>query len=451
MEKKNEKEIIIKIEGADWNKLLDDAFKKANRKVRIAGFRPGKAPKNVFIKHYGKESLYYEATNTAIEKAYDKLLEENSDLEIVAEPKVDINNVDDTGIEFKFTLTLKPEVKLGKYKALKVKKEKIEVTDKEIEESIERMRERYKENVTKDGKIENGDIAVIDFEGFKDGVAFDGGKGENYSLEIGSNTFIPGFEEQLIGLKTGDEKDINLTFPEDYHAEDLKGKDVVFKVKVNEVKEVVIPELDKEFFEDLGMEGINNKKDLEKQVKENISARKEKEAEDKYIDALLSEASKNAEIDIPEAMIHEEQHRMVHEYEENLQMQGISLEQFFKFTNLTEEKLMDEYKEQATKRVTYRLVLDAIIKEENIEVSDKEIDDEIEKIVIKNKMTKEEYINQYGTERIKYELKFEKVISLLKGEEKETKTKKTTKSTENKEKTTEKKAKSTKTSKKDEK
>ena len=199
------------------------------------------------------------------------------------------------------------------------------------------------------------------------------------------------------------------------------------------------------------MEGINSKKDLEKQVKENISARKEKEAEDKYIDALLAEASKNAEIDIPEAMIHEEQHRMVHEYEENLQMQGISLEQFFKFTNLTEEKLMEEYKEQATKRVTYRLVLDAIIKEEKIEVSDKEVDDEIEKIVIKNQMTKEEYINQYGTERIKYELKFEKVISLLKGEEKETKTKKTVKAEDKKEKSTDKKAKSSKTTKKSEK
>ena len=447
MEKKNEKEILIKIDGADWNKLLDDAFKKANRKVRIAGFRPGKAPRNVFIKHYGKESLYYEATNSAIEKAYEKLLDENANLEIVAEPKVDINSVDDTGIEFKFTLTLKPEVKLGKYKDLKVKKEKIEVTEKEIEESIERMRDRYKENVTKEGKIENGNIAVIDFEGFKDGKAFDGGKGENYSLEIGSNTFIPGFEEQLIGLKAGDEKDINLTFPEDYHAEDLKGKDVVFKVKVNEVKEVVVPELDKDFFEDLGMEGINTKKDLEKQVKENISARKEKEAEDKYVDALLSEASKNAEVDIPEAMIHDEQHRMVHEYEENLQMQGISLEQFFKFTNLTEEKLMDEYKEQATKRVTYRLVLDAIIKAEKIDVTDKEVDEEIEKIVIKNQMTKDEYINQYGTERIKYELKFEKVLSLLKGEEK--KEKKPENASDKKEKTTDKKTKSTKTSKKD--
>lgn len=416
MEKKNEKEIIITIEGEDWENLLDEAFKKANRKAKIDGFRPGKAPKNVFIKHYGKESLYYEASNSAIEKAYDKLLEENEDLDIVAEPEVNIEKIDDNGITFKFKLTLRPEVKLGKYKGLKVKKDKVEVTDKEVEEAIDHMREHYKENVTKKGKIKKGDIAVIDFEGFKDGEAFEGGKGENYSLEIGSKTFIPGFEEQLIGLKAGDEKDLNLTFPEDYHSEDLKGKEVVFKVKVNEVKEIVVPELDKDFFDDLGMEGIDSKEALEKQVKENITARKEKEVEDKYIDELLGEASKNAEIDIPEAMIHNEQHRMVHEYEQNLQIQGISLEQFFKFTNLTEEKLMEEYRETAEKRVRYRLVLDAIIKEEKIDATDEEVDEEIEKIIIKNQMTKDEFINQYGTETVKYEVKFNKVVDLLKGQ-----------------------------------
>ncbi len=415
MEKKNEKEIKIKIDGADWEELLDQAFKKANRKAKIDGFRPGKAPKNVFIRHYGIESLYYEASESAVEKAYDKLLEENEDLDIVAEPEISIENINEEEITFNFKLTLRPEVKLGKYKGLKVKKEKVEVTDKEIKESIDHMREHYKENVTKKGKIVNGDIAVIDFEGFKDGSPFEGGKGENYSLEIGSKTFIPGFEEQLVGMKAGEEKEINLTFPEDYHSEDLKGKDVVFKVKVNEVKEVKIPKLDKDFFDDLGMEGIDSKEALEKQVKENITARKEKEVEDKYIDSLLDEASKNAEIDIPEAMIHSEQHRMVHEYEQNLQMQGISLEQFFKFTNLSEDKLMEEYRETAEKRVRYRLVLDAIINAEKIDATDEEVDEQIEKIIVKNNMTKDEFINQYGTETIKYEVKFNKVIDLLKG------------------------------------
>ena len=416
MEKKNEKEILVKIEGKDWEDLLDKAFKKANKKAKIAGFRPGKAPKEVFIKHYGMESLYYEASNDAIEVAYDKMLEENSDIEVVAQPVVDMTSIGEDGVEFKFILTLKPEVKLGKYKGLKAKKEKVKVTKEEVEESITHMREHYKENVLKEGKIENGDVAVIDFEGFKDGVAFDGGKGENYSLEIGSNTFIPGFEEQLIGLQAGDEKDVELSFPEDYHAEDLKGQAVVFKVKVNEVKEIRIPELDEDFFNDLGMEGIDSKEALENQVKENIEVQKEKKAEDEWLNALLDEAASTMDVEIPEAMIHEDIHRMVHEYEQNLQMQGISLEQFFQFTGLTMDKLEEEYKEQATKRVTYRLMIEAIIKAENIEVSNEEMDEEVTKIADKYKMTKEDFFKNFGEEMVKYDLKGKKVFDILKGE-----------------------------------
>ena len=416
MEKKNEKEILVKIEGKEWEDLLDKAFKKANKKAKIAGFRPGKAPKEIFIKHYGMESLYYEASNDAIEVAYDKMLEENSDLDIVAQPVVDITNIDENGVEFKFTLTLKPEVKLGKYQGLKAKKEKVKVTKEEVEDSINHMREHYKEYFVKDGKIENGDIAVIDFEGFKDGVPFEGGKGENYSLEIGSNTFIPGFEEQLIGLKAGDEKDIELSFPEDYHAEDLKGQAVVFKVKVNEVKEVKIPELDEDFFNDLGMEGIDSKEALEKQVKENIQVQKEKKADEEWLNALLEEAASTMEVDIPNVMIEEETKRMIQEYSQNLQMQGISLEQFYQFTGLTEDKLMEEYKEQATKRVTYRLMIEAIIKKENIEVTDEEMNREVSEIADKYKMTKEEFFKNFGEEMVKYDLKVRKVFDMLKGE-----------------------------------
>lgn len=414
MAKKSEKEVIIKIEGADWENLLDEAFKTANKKAKIDGFRPGKAPKNVFIKHYGKESLYYEASNKAIEVAYDKLLEDNSDLDIVAEPTVNIESLDDNGITYKFVLTLRPEVKLGKYKGLNVKKEKVTVTKEEIEHSIEHMREHYKENVSKDGKIEAGDIAVIDFEGFKDGVAFKGGKGENYSLEIGSNTFIPGFEDQLIGLKAGDEKDVELSFPEDYHAEDLKGQAVVFKVKVNEVKEVVIPELDQDFFDDLGMEGIDSKEALEKQVKENIKAQKEKEVEDKWIDALFTEIANNTEVEVPEAMISDEQARMVREYGQNLQMQGISLEQFFQFSGMSEHQLREEYKEPARKRVLNRLIMDAIIKAEGIDATDEEVDKLVEEYAVKYNMTKEEFINNFGSEMIKAEVKVNKVFDLIK-------------------------------------
>ena len=419
MEKnKNLKEIVIKVEGKEWEDALDKAFKKANAKAKIDGFRPGKAPKDVYLKHYGIESLFMEASNIAVESAYKKMIEENKNLEIAAQPVLDIRSIDEKYIEYVFTITLKPEVKLGKYKGLGIKKEDVKVSKKEIDEAINHMREHYKENILKDGSIAKGDIAVIDFEGFKDGKAFEGGKGENYSLEIGSNTFIPGFEDQLVGMKAGEEKDINVTFPEDYHAENLKGAPVVFKVKVNEVKEVKIPELDKEFFEDLGMEGIDSKEALEKQVKENITAQKDHEAEDKYIDSLLAKISEKTEIDVPENIINDETVRIVESFAEHITMQGISLEQFYKFTNSTKETLKEQYKEEATKRIKYRLILEAIIKAEKITVSDKEVEEKIEEIAKKYNMTKEEVKKQYGEniDYIKYDLEVNKAFDIIKGE-----------------------------------
>ena len=419
MEKnKNIKEITIKIEGDSWKKALDKAYEKASKKVKIDGFRPGKAPKSVFMKKYGVESLFFDASEYCIEEAYKKLLDENKDIEIVAQPSVDIKSVDEKYIEYVFKLTLKPDFKLGNYKKLDVKKEKVTVNKEEIKEAIDNMREQYKENVVKEGTVENGDIAIIDFEGFKDGVAFEGGKGENYSLTIGSNTFIPGFEEQLIGMKTGEEKDINVTFPEDYHAEDLKGQPVVFKVKVNEIKEVKLPELDKDFFDDLGMEGIDSKEALEKQVKENIKTRKDTEAENKFIDALLEEIGKNTEIEIPDVMVDEEAHRMVHQFADHIAMQGIDIQQFYKLTNSTEEDLKEKYKEEALKRVKNRLIIEEIIKVEKIKVTDKEVDAKVDEIAKKYNMTKEEVIKNYGgnTDYIKYDLEVNKVFDIIKGE-----------------------------------
>ena len=419
MEKnKNIKEITIKIEGDSWKKALDKAYEKASKKVKIDGFRPGKAPKSVFMKKYGVESLFFDASEYCIEEAYKKLLDKNKDIEIVAQPSVDIKSVDEKYIEYVFKLTLKPDFKLGNYKKLDVKKEKVTVNKEEIKEAIDNMREQYKENVVKEGTVENGDIAIIDFEGFKDGVAFEGGKGENYSLTIGSNTFIPGFEEQLIGMKTGEEKDINVTFPEDYHAEDLKGQPVVFKVKVNEIKEVKLPELDKDFFDDLGMEGIDSKEALEKQVKENIKTRKDTEAENKFIDALLEEIGKNTEIEIPDVMVDEEAHRMVHQFADHIAMQGIDIQQFYKLTNSTEEDLKEKYKEEALKRVKNRLIIEEIIKVEKIKVTDKEVDAKVDEIAKKYNMTKEEVIKNYGgnTDYIKYDLEVNKVFDIIKGE-----------------------------------
>ena len=360
MKNKNIKEITVKIEGKEWEEALDKAYEKASKNVKIDGFRPGHAPKELFLKKYGKQSLYMDAADLCLENAYIKAFEDKQDLRIVAEPEIALKNVSDEGIEFLFTLTLRPEVKLGKYKNLGVKKEKVEVTKEEIDHTIEHMRERYAENVLKDDAVEDGNIVVIDFEGFKDGVPFEGGKAENYSLTIGSNTFIPGFEEQIIGMKSGEEKDINVTFPEDYHSEDLKGAPVVFKVKLHEVKEVQIPEIGEEFFEDLGMEGVDTVEALEEQIRENITTHKEADAENKYIDDLLEKAAENIEVDIPDVMIEEEKKRMIKQYEENLKMQGITLEQFYQFTNSDEAALKEQMHEEAVKRIKFRLILKVI-------------------------------------------------------------------------------------------
>ena len=419
MEKnKSLKEVVIKIEGKDWEDALDKAFKKVSKDKTIAGFRKGKAPKNIYLKHYGIESLFYEASNICIDKAYNKMIEENKDLQIVSQPILDIKSVDEKYIEYVFTLTLKPEVKLGKYKGLSTKKDKVKVTKEEVEHEIKHMRENYKEIVIKDGKIENGDIAVIDFEGFKDGVAFDGGKGENYSLTIGSNTFIPGFEDQLIGHVTGDEVDVNVTFPSDYHVDELKDAPVVFKVKIHEVKQTVLPELDKDFFEDLGMEGIDSKESLEKQVKDNIKTRKEKEAEDKYIDELLKEIADNTEVDVPDTMINDETTHMVEHFKEHIMMQGVTIEQFYSLTNSSEDKLKEEYHDEALRRVKNRLIIEKIIEEEKIEVSDKEVDNKLEELAKKYKMTKEEVKKEYddNLDYISFDLKVRKVFDIIKGE-----------------------------------
>ncbi len=414
---KSEKEIEIEIVGKEWEEALDKAFKKANRNAKIDGFRPGKAPKDVFIKKYGKQSLYMDAADSAADMAYQKLLKEHADdvKELVARPDIALKDVNDEKIVFLFTLTTRPEVKLGKYKGLGIKKDEVKAETEEIEDAIYHMRERYAEDVIKEGKIENGDIAVIDFEGFVDDKAFDGGKSENYSLKIGSGTFIPGFEEQLVGLKSGDKKDVKVTFPEDYHAEDLKGKEAIFKVTVHEVKEVKIPELDKDFFDDLGMEGINTKEELEAQVSENILARKEMEAENKYLDDLLEAAAKNVKVDVPEAMINEELDRMVQQYADHLKMQGITIEQFYQFTNSDEQALKDQMRPEAIKRITYRLMLEEIAKEEKIEIDDKEAKEEAKKLAEKYQMKEDEFLSAFGgLDIVKYDMRMRQAMEILK-------------------------------------
>lgn len=409
------KEVIIKIEGQEWKDALEKAYKKVSKTAKIDGFRPGKAPKEVFLKKYGMSSLYMEAAENCVDAAYERMIAENGDVKIVAQPELSIQAVTDDYIEFKFELTLKPEVTLGKYTGLKVKKDKVEVTEEEVDKAVKQMQERYIENVNKDGEVAEGDVAIIDFEGFLDGKAFEGGKGENYSLKIGSHTFIPGFEEQVVSMKKGEEKDIQVTFPEDYHAEDLKGKEVTFKVKVNEVKEQKLPELDKDFFLDLGMEGIETEEDLRKQLKENLTVHKENDAENKYMDELLAAAAKNTKVEIPEIMIKEEEDRMLGQYAEHLQMQGITLEQFYQFTNSDESALRDQMKEEATNRVTYRLMLEEIAIKENIEISDEDADKEANELASKYQMDKEEFLKAFGgLDMIKYDYKMRQAMETLK-------------------------------------
>ncbi len=411
---KNKKEIEIKIEGKEWEEALDYAFKKLSKDAKVDGFRKGKVPRNIFEKKYGKESLYMDAIDKVLPTTYTKVLKDNN-IEPIIQPRIDVKEVDENHVVLLFTITTKPTVKIKKYTGLKAKKEKVTVTKDDIENEVGNLLKKYADIVVKDGKIENGDIAIIDFEGFKDGVAFEGGKGENYSLEIGSNTFIPGFEDQLIGLKSGDEKDVNVTFPSNYHDENLKGKEATFKVKVHEVKSKQLPKMNEEFFKDLGFDNVNTEEELRDLIKVDLEAKKDYEAENKYIDDLLEEVSKQTTVELPEELIDEEIHRMLHQYEDNLKMQGITLDMFYKFTNSSEEDLKNQMREEATKRVKYRFMLEEIAIEEKLEISDKEAEKELDNLVKKYNTTKEELLKQIGgIEMIKYDLKMQKVLEIMK-------------------------------------
>ena len=411
---KNIHEIDIKIEGKEWTDALDKVFKQKQKTAKVDGFRKGKVPRNIYEKKFGKESLYMDAVDMVAQDAYLKALED-SKLVPVVKPEINIKNVTDNGVEFIFKIITTPEVNLKKYKGLGIKPKKVKVTKEDIDHELGHLLERYTELVVKDGKVANGDVAIIDFEGFKDGVAFDGGKGENYSLEIGSNTFIPGFEEQVIGMKTGEEKDLNLTFPEDYGAKDLAGAKVVFKVKVNEIKEKKARELDEDFFEDLGMEGVDSEEKLKEQIKSSIASRKEVENENQYVDELLEAVGKNVEVDIPQEMVEEEIDRLMGRFEEQMKMQGISLDLYYQFTNSDENALRSQMEKEAFNNVLYRLMLDEIAKEEKIEVTDKEVEEEAEKLAEKYQMKKDEFLKQFGgLDLVKYDLEVRKTVDLLK-------------------------------------
>lgn len=408
------KVINYKVQKEEWELVKEEAFKKLNAKHAIDGFRKGKAPRNVFERTYPGQ-IVMEAADMAIDKEYKRIIMEDKVLPIL-EPKVDIVKVTDEELEVKFTFVTEPEVKLGEYKNLKVKKEEVEVTKDEVQAKIDTLLKNYAELVVKeDGKVENGDVAVIDFEGFKDGVAFDGGKGENYSLEIGSNTFIPGFEDGVVGMTKGEAKDLNLTFPEEYGVEDLAGKEVVFKVTVNEIKSRIVPELDKEFFEDLGMDGINTKEELEAKMEEEIKAEKEQKAEQKYVDELLAKATDNMTIEIDDEIVEAEAESMYQDFMHHMSHQGITEEIYLQYAGTTKKDIVSHMKEEALKRLKNSYLLNAIIKEEKIEIAKEDAEKEIKEMAIKYNMTEEDVTNSLGgIEAMIYDLKVRKAIDLMK-------------------------------------
>jgi len=412
--KKNVHEITIKIEGTEWETCLDKAFKKKNKEVKIDGFRKGAAPKDVYIKKFGIESLYMDAVDGAVDKAYKKVLEENK-LVPVIEPNLDVKSINEKAVEFVFTIVTKPEVTLGEYKDLKIKKETAKITKKEIEEEIEHLRSQFAEIVLKeDGTVEVGDTAVIDFKGVVDGKELEGGSGENFPLEIGGHQFIPGFEDGLVGVAAGEEKVLNLKFPEDYVAE-LAGKEVEFTVKVNEIKTRELPEINEDFFKDLGYEEMKTKEELEAEVKKVLEDRKNAELEDAYIEKCLEKAADNMKVEINDEIISDEIHRMIHSMEEKLAMQGLNIEQYYEFTGMTHEKLHEQMHDEAVKRVKYRYLIEAVADAEKIEFTDKEIKDKAKEMADNYGITVDELIKAYGSlDIVKYDMQMHRALEIIK-------------------------------------
>lgn len=408
------KNFEIRIDGEIWKKCLDDSFDKRKKDLKVDGFRKGMVPKEVYIKKFGIESLYMDSLDLALPKAYKKLMEDNPTLEPAVMPTYDIKDVNKDGVLFDFIVVEKPEVKLGKYKELGIKPEEVKVTKEEIDHEIEMLKNQFIEIKEKDGKVENGNEVIIDFEGIIDGKTFEGGKSKDYKLEIGSHTFIPGFEEGIIGMKVGDTKDLNLKFPDNYHAENLKGKDVIFKVKLNKVNERIYPEMNEDFFKDLNIPDVNTEEKLKDFIKDNIKMHKEQENQSKYVDKCLEEVTKNSEFEVPEEMVEEEINRMMNEFSEQVKMQGFELKKYLEILKMTEESLKNSFKEEATKRVKYRLVIETVAKKEKFEITDEEIDKHTSELAKRYGSKESEFLKQVGgKDFIKYDLEFRKAIELI--------------------------------------
>ncbi|AKQ74226.1 trigger factor [Bacillus licheniformis] len=410
----NEGVLTVEVDADTFNKALDDAFKKVVKQVSIPGFRKGKVPRGLFEQRFGVEALYQDALDILLPVEYPKAVEE-AGIEPVDRPEIDVEKIEKgENLIFTAKVTVKPEVKLGEYKGLGIEKDDTAVTDEDVQNELKSLQERQAELVVKeDGKVEEGDTVVLDFEGFVDGEAFEGGKAENYSLEVGSGSFIPGFEDQLVGLEAGAEKDVEVTFPEEYHAEELAGKPAVFKVKIHEIKAKELPELDDEFAKDVDEE-VETLAELTEKTKKRLEEAKENEADAKLREELVLKAAENAEADIPQAMIDTELDRMMKEFEQRLQMQGMNLELYFQFSGQDENALKEQMKEDAEKRVKSNLTLEAIAKAENLQVTDEEVEEELSKMAEAYNMPVENIKQAIGsTDGMKEDLKVRKAIDFL--------------------------------------
>ena len=419
----NMAKLTIEASAEDFEKALESAFQKNKGKLSVPGFRKGKVPRKMIEQMYGKEVFYEDAANALIPTAYSKALEECEE-EIVSQPKIDVVQVE-AGKPFIFTaeVALKPEVTLGKYKGVSVKKADLTVTDEEVDAALDRERENNARTITvEDRAVKDGDMTVLDFEGFVDGVAFEGGKGENYPLTIGSNSFIPGFEAQLVGAELNKEVEVNVTFPEDYHAADLAGKPAVFKCTIKEIKEKELPALDDEFASEVSE--FDTLAEYKEDIKKNLVAKKEEAAKREKEDAVIEAIIADAKMDIPEAMIQTQQRQIVEDFAQRLQMQGLSIEQYFQFTGLTPEAFLEQAKPQAEKRIKSRLVLEAVVAAEKIESTEEEYKEEIAKMAEMYKMEVakvEEIIGEYEKKQIVSDMNVRKAVELVVASAKEKK------------------------------
>ena len=415
LEEKNMVKLVIEASAEEFEAGLNAAYNKNKNKISVPGFRQGTAPRKMIEQLYGSQIFFEDAANEIIPDAYADAAKE-SGLDIVSQPKVSIEQLE-AGKPFIFAaeVAVRPEVELGEYKGVEVTKADAEVTDADVEEELKKVQDQNSRTVSvEDRAVKDGDMTVIDFEGFIDGEAFDGGKGENYPLTIGSHSFIDTFEEQMIGMNIGEEKELNVTFPEDYHAENLKGKPATFKVTVKEIKEKQLPELDDDFAQDVS--DFDTLAEYKDDLKKKIAERKESEAKAKKESEAIEKVVEAAKMDIPQAMIDTQVNRMLEDFAMRLQQQGLSVEQYFQYTGMTADKIMEEMKPEAVKRIKNSLVLEAVAKAENIEVSEEEFEAELQKMADMYKMEIEkikEFMQDAEAKQMKDDIAIQKAVELI--------------------------------------